>query len=118
MVLGGVAGIVLTASLLTVLWWPRSEVVHRDRAPSTVTYDDRSKHYVGLIRQHTLSGRESYRLTIGRDPGLSYGHSLDIDTSLGADGIKATEWTTTGVRVRFATGHDVFVPARLFMFGR
>ncbi|MFE3766182.1 hypothetical protein ACFXPI_31000 [Streptomyces sp. NPDC059104] len=61
--LGGVAGVVLTAVLMAVLWWPRTEVTYRDSAPSAVVYPD-------------------------------------------------------GVRVRFPTGHEVFVPARFFLYGR
>lgn len=117
-VLGAVVGSALTASVLTVLWWPRSEVVHRSHEPSQVTYEDTSRHYAGLVREHTLSGRESFHLMIGRDPGLSYGHRVDVDAGLGAGGIGATDWTSAGVRVHFAGGHSLFVPARYFTYGR
>ncbi|OEV06290.1 hypothetical protein AN219_35090 [Streptomyces nanshensis] len=118
MLLGAVLGAALTAVLLTVLWWPRSEVVHRSGAPPSVTYKDGSRHHLGLVREHSLSGRESWRLVVGRDPGLAYGHMLDVDASLGAGGIESTEWTTAGVRIRFTAGHELFVPARLFTYGR
>ncbi|MEJ8638612.1 MULTISPECIES: hypothetical protein [Streptomyces] len=116
--LGGAAGVALTAVLLTVLWWPRSDVTYRSSAPSSVTYEDDSAHHLGLVHEHTLSGRHSYQLVIGRDPGLSYGHRVGVDTDLGADGIESTTWTTSGVRVRFPTGHEVFVPAKFFLYGR
>ncbi|MEV6785938.1 hypothetical protein [Streptomyces sp. NPDC051098] len=116
--LGGAAGVALTAVFLTVVWWPRSDVVHRSSAPSSVTYADDSSHHLGLVHEHTLSGRHSYSLVIGRDPGLSYGHRVGVDTDLGADGIESTTWTSAGVRVRFPTGHEVFVPARFFLYGR
>lgn len=118
MAFGVLAGIALTAALLTVLWWPRSEVVHRSHEPSTTTYADKSRHYLGLVREHTLSGRESYHLVIGRDPSLSYGHHVDVDADLGAGGVESTDWTTTGVRLRFTTGHSLFLPARFFTHGR
>lgn len=118
MALGFAAGIVLTASLLTALRWPRTEVVHRSHEPSAVTYGDQSRHHLGLIRETTLSGQESYRLMIGRDPGLGYGHSVDVEADLGAGGIAGTEWTAAGVHVRFTTGHRLFVPAKSFTHGR
>ncbi|WP_328862348.1 hypothetical protein [Streptomyces sp. NBC_00306] len=116
--LAGAAGVALTAVFFTVLWWPRSDVTYRSSAPSSVTYEDDSAHHLGLVHEHTLSGRHSYRLVIGRDPGLSYGHWVGVDTDLGADGIESTTWTTAGVRVRFPTGHEVFVPAKFFLYGR
>jgi hypothetical protein len=116
--LGAVAGILLTASVLTVLQWPRSEVVYRSHQPKSTAYEDESPHHLGLIREQTLYGEDSYRLMVGRDPGLSYGHLLDVDTDLGADGVEETEWTKAGVRVRFATGHTLFVPAESFTYGR
>ncbi|MFF7178053.1 hypothetical protein [Streptomyces sp. NPDC008121] len=116
--LGGVAGALLTGAFLTVLWWPQSDVVYRSTAPSSVAYADRSPHFLGLVHEHTPSGRHSYRLIIGRDPSLSYGHWLDVDAALGAEGIHSTTWTESGVRVLFRTDHEVFVPARSFTFGR
>ncbi|MFG2985433.1 hypothetical protein ACGFYQ_29950 [Streptomyces sp. NPDC048258] len=112
------AGVLLTAALLTVLWWPRTEVTYRSSAPTSVVYDDESLHFLGLVHQHSLSGRHSYKIVIGRDSGLSYGHWVDIDTDLGVKGIESTTWTESGVRVRFPTGHEVFVPARFFLYGR
>lgn len=115
---GGVAGVVLTAVFMTALWWPRSEVTYRNTAPSSVTYEDASPHYLGLVHEHSLSGRHSYELVIGRDPGLSYGHRVGLDSDLGAGGVESTTWTESGVRVRFPTGHEVFVPAKFFLNGR
>lgn len=116
--LGGVLGAALTGVLLAVLWWPRSEVVHRTSAPASLSYPDESPHHLGLVREHSLVGRDSWRLVVGRDAGLSYGHMLDVDARLGAGGIEAAEWTPAGVRVRFAEGHELFVPARQFTHGR
>ncbi|MER6199484.1 hypothetical protein ABT234_19210 [Streptomyces sp. NPDC001586] len=116
--LGGVAGMVLTAVFLTVVWWPRAEVTYRDSAPAAVAYEDGSPHFLGLVHRHTLSGRHSYKMVIGRDPGLSYGHWVDIDTAVAAKGITSVTWTESGARVHFTTGHEAFVPARFFLHGR
>ncbi|WP_307787352.1 MULTISPECIES: hypothetical protein [Streptomyces] len=116
--MGILVGVVLTVGAVTVLWWPRTEVTYRSTAPSSVAYDDESTHYLGLVHKHTLSGRHTYGVVIGRDPGLSYGHWVQVSPDLGAPGIKSTTWTKAGVRVRFLTGHEVFVPARFYLYGR
>ncbi|MFD9030895.1 hypothetical protein ACFVZW_07040 [Streptomyces sp. NPDC059567] len=103
---------------MTVLWWPRTEVTYRSSAPSSVVYDDQSPHFLGLVHRYTLSGEHSYRMVISRSPGEAYGHWLDVDAALATKGIESTTWTESGVRVRFLTGHEVFVPARFFLFGR
>lgn len=118
LLLGGALGAALTCAAAAVLWWPRAEVVHRTSAPASVTYPDKSPHHLGLVRERTLAGRESWRLVVGRDPGLSYGHMLDVDAALAAEGVDATEWTKAGVRVRFEQGHELFVPAWKFTHGR
>lgn len=112
------AGALLTAVLATVLWWPRTEVTYRSSAPSSIAYADGSAHFLGLVHTYSPSGRQSYRMVVGRDPGLSYGHWLDVDAALGRSGIEAVTWTESGVRVRFPSGHEVFVPARSFLGGR
>lgn len=116
--LGCAGGIVLSVVAFTVLTWPQAEVVFRDHDSSTKTYSDESRHYLGLVHEQTMSGRESYRLMVGRDPGLSYGHSVEVDSYAGADGIKSADWSAAGVRVRFNTGHELFVPAKHFEHGR
>ncbi|MFF5446414.1 hypothetical protein [Streptomyces sp. NPDC012888] len=115
---GVVAGVLSCGAVLTVLWWPRTEVAYRGTAPSSVAYEDGSPHFLGLVHIHTLSGRHSYRLVVGRDPGLAYGHWLDVDAAPASAGVESATWTESGVRVRFATGHEVFVPARSFLHGR
>ncbi|MEU5811354.1 MULTISPECIES: hypothetical protein [unclassified Streptomyces] len=112
------AGVLLTAALMTVLWWPRTDVTYRSSAPSSLVYEDGSPHFLGLVHRHSLSGRDSYKMMIGRDSGLSYGHWVDVDTALGSKGVESTTWTESGVRVRFLTGHELFVPARFFLHGR
>lgn len=110
-----VLGIALGVVLSVAVRWPRSEVVYRNDQPTTVAYDDDSQHLLALIRQRALLG-ESHQIFVGRDPSLSYGHWVDIETS--ADSVKTTEWTTAGVRVLFNTGHELFIPARYFIGGR
>lgn len=112
------AGVALTAVVMTVLWWPRTEVTYRSDAPPAVVYADRVPHSLALVHSHSLSGRHSYKMVIGRENVTTYGHWVDIDTALGKDGIESTTWTQAGVRVRFPTGHEVFVPDRFFLYGR
>lgn len=115
----GAALTLLVAALLTaVLHLPGSRTVHRSHQPQKVTYGDDSRHHIKLVREETLYGAESYRLTVGRDPGLSYGHTLEIDPALGRAGIESEEWTAAGLRIEFGTGHTLFVPARQFTYGR
>lgn len=119
MALGAVVGITLTVSLFIVAAWPHSTLVHRENQPPTVRYQDGRAHHLGLYRERTLLHGESYRLVIGSDPSLSYGHRVDISaTGAGSFGVRATEWTAAGVRVRFTTGHEMFVPATMFIGGR
>ncbi|MFI6316641.1 hypothetical protein ACIBG8_03940 [Nonomuraea sp. NPDC050556] len=110
-VLGVVLGVVLSVGAR----WPRSEVVYRSDQPATVAYADGSRHVLALVRERALFG-ESHKIFAGRDPGISYGHWVDIETS--ATSVKSTEWTSAGVRVLFDTGHELFIPARYFVGGR
>ncbi|MGP3921083.1 hypothetical protein [Nonomuraea sp. 10N515B] len=110
-----VLGIALGATLSVAAQWPQSEVVYRSDQLATVTYDDDSKHLLALVRESALLG-ESHQIFVGRDPSLSYGHRVDIETS--ADSVKTTTWTTAGVRVLFNTGHELFIPATYFIGGR
>jgi DUF971 family protein len=119
MALGAVVGITLTVSLFIVVAWPRSTLVHREDQPPTVRYQDGQVHHLGFYRERTLLHGESYRLVVGSDPSLSYGHRVDIGvTAAGSFDVRATEWTAAGVRVRFTTGHEMFVPATSFIGGR
>ncbi|GAA4513976.1 hypothetical protein GCM10023191_081870 [Actinoallomurus oryzae] len=69
--------------------------------------------------ERTLLHGESYHLVIGSDPSLSYGHRVDINAAGdGGFGVRAAEWTAAGVRIRFTTGHELFVPATMFIGGR
>ncbi|MFG3345683.1 hypothetical protein ACGF1Z_11560 [Streptomyces sp. NPDC048018] len=115
---GFVCGVVLTGCLVTALRWPQEEVTYRSAAPSSLIYPDEAPHHLALVRRSTLSGSETFRLFVGRQPNPSYGHWIDVDAALGQRGVESTEWTSEGVRVRFPTGHEVFIPARAFLYGR
>ncbi|MEU9144072.1 hypothetical protein [Streptomyces sp. NPDC048349] len=108
----------LTAAVLTALWWPRSEVVYRSTAPSSVAYGEDGPHHMGVVHEWTPSGRHSYRMVTGRYPAPSYGHWVDLDTTVAREGVETATWTESGLRLRFRTGHEVFVPARFFLGGR
>ncbi|MEV0199196.1 hypothetical protein [Nonomuraea sp. NPDC050691] len=110
-----VLGIALGLALSVAARWPRSEVVYRSDQPASVAYDDDAKHLLALVRRSALLG-ESRQIFVGRDPSVSYGHWVDIDTS--ADSVRTTEWTTSGVRVLFDTGHELFIPVKYFIGGR
>lgn len=43
---------------------------------------------------------------------------IDADFGIASVTVDATEWTDEGVRVRFNSGHELFIPARLFEYGR
>jgi hypothetical protein len=104
-VVGGVLGVVLTVTVGVAAWWPRSAVVYRDRQPSTVDYPDGSRHYLGLVRDRSPLSGDSFHLMIGRDPGLSYGHRVRVDTATTV-AVRATEWEAAGRVVNLATGYD------------
>ncbi|MFF6776477.1 hypothetical protein ACFY8W_23370 [Streptomyces sp. NPDC012637] len=116
--LGVVCGVVLTGCLVTVLRWPQDEVTYRSAAPASLVYPDEASHHLALVRRSTLFGSDTFRLFVGRQPTPAYGHWLDVDAALGQQGVESTEWTREGVRVRFPKGHEVFVPARAFLYGR
>lgn len=118
LLLGVVCGVVLTGCLVFVLRWPQDEVTYRSTPPPSLIYPDEAPHHLALVRRSTLSGSDTFRLFIGGQPTPAYGHWLDIDAALGQQGVESTEWTREGVRVRFARGHAVFVPARAFLYGR
>ncbi|GAA2445241.1 hypothetical protein GCM10010191_72640 [Actinomadura vinacea] len=89
--------------------------------PASVTYPDESKHYVGLVQRRSLIfGRVTgHDLYAGRFPDMSYGHFVRLDiTGEERPDIKDASWDRNGVRVRFTTGHELFVPVRYFMYGR
>ncbi|MFG1948232.1 hypothetical protein [Nonomuraea sp. NPDC048826] len=114
------AGLLAGVAIMVAGHWPQTEVVYRSEQPPSVTYDDGSTHHLGLIRRGSVFGDATHLLVVGRDPGLGYGHWVNVHTPFLAPGkeVEETEWTAEGVRVRFAGGHELFVPARHFQNGR
>ncbi|AXE24833.1 hypothetical protein C0216_16480 [Streptomyces globosus] len=117
LLLGVAAGVVLSTAVLTAASWPRTEVAYRSASPASLPYDG-SRYFLRMEHLRDLSGDDSYRMVIGRQPDASYGHWLHIDTYLGAEGIRSATWTESEVRVRFSTGHELSVPAGAFTGGR
>ncbi|NRQ36907.1 hypothetical protein HII36_34475 [Nonomuraea sp. NN258] len=118
LMIGLIAGVVLCAGAMIAMRWPTQQTLYTDRQPGTVAYDDDSSHVIAIIRYRSLL-EDSYRLYAGRDPSLSYGHFVDVDFASIADKpVQSTQWTPEGVRVRFGTGHELFVPAASFIGGR
>ncbi|GAA4101724.1 hypothetical protein [Actinomadura miaoliensis] len=99
----------------------RTEKFGRIAQPATVTYEDDRRHYVGVVRERSwIFGRhQAYRLYAGGSPDLGYGHFVRLEF-LGVDRPvpAGADWRRDGVRVRFTSGHEVFVPARYFLGGR
>ncbi|MFB7875988.1 hypothetical protein ACFC06_12100 [Nocardia sp. NPDC056064] len=95
-------------------------VVDQNRQPDTVSYADGSTHYVAIYETRTLLGRDRHhQIYSGRDPSLSYGHFVRVDFT-GTDNLEfaAVDWLPEGVRLRFDSGHELFIPAEKFVGGR
>lgn len=89
--------------------------------PAEVTYADGSTHYAGLLerRSWVLGRHTEWEIYTGRYPEMGYGHFVSFDWSGSARPvIRDAEWSPEGVRVRFESGHELFVPADAFTFGR
>ncbi|TDD68827.1 hypothetical protein E1293_36545 [Actinomadura darangshiensis] len=123
----GAMGYVLFLTLLAIVVLDGS--LHRTdrigqvyRQPSSVKYPDGSTHYLGVVHTRSrLFGRhQNYELYAGRDPGLSYGYFVRLGFGAPEERlvIKAVAWSGGGVRVTFASGHVVFVPAHHYLGGR
>jgi hypothetical protein len=113
----------LAASAITVLdgGLSRRDVLERQAQPAGVRYEDDRKHYIGVLRVRSrLLGRtKEYELYTGSDPSLMYGHYVELAfTGEERPVLKDAVWEPHGVRARFASGHEVLVPARKFMYGR
>ncbi|MBL1080123.1 hypothetical protein JK358_37590 [Nocardia sp. 2] len=99
----------------------QTSIVQKFTQPATVTYDDRSVHYIGLLQVRTWILRRDlpYRIHAGRDPSLSSGHSVEIAmTGTDRPTIRTVTWTLDGARIVFETGHEIFIPAGRFTDGR
>ncbi|MFD0853736.1 hypothetical protein ACFQ07_15975, partial [Actinomadura adrarensis] len=116
--------VVLLAGLVIVLLdgsVSRPHRLSRFEQPSTITYPDDSRHYIGLLERRSLVfGRVvEHQLYVGRTPDMSYGHVVELGfTGANRPVLTGASWEQGGVRARFASGHEVFVPARYFLHGR
>ncbi|XVQ07934.1 hypothetical protein ACQP1W_35945 [Spirillospora sp. CA-255316] len=119
------AALLLAMAILVVgfldLSLQRTTTLKRLQQPSTIQYPDESRHYIALKEGRSLIFGRVVEHTIftGRDPSLSYGHFVEIGLPGGDRPVlKDAVWEPGGVRARFASGHELFVHARAFMYGR
>lgn len=115
-------GAFLGITALVVVSWESHSPGQAFVQPDSVTYDDDRGHRVGIVTEHQWFPGDEYLLYAGSDPGMSYGHFVELgEGPLGGEGpprITAAKWTKQGVDVTLATGHRVFIPADLFTGGR
>lgn len=125
--LGGVAaGLIIGVIGTAVVAWADGElrdttVISQVRQPASVRYPDESIHHAGVVRARSwiLHRHRPYEVVIGRDPSLSYGHSVTFEaTGESAPRISGAEWQQDGVRIKLDSGHELFVPAQKFLGGR
>jgi len=99
----------------------RFEQLDRHRQPATITYADGGTHDTGIVRERSLllGGVKRYSLYTGRSPDFTYGHVVRLSWSGGDRPVlREAIRERDGVRARFTSGHEIFVPSRYFMFGR
>jgi hypothetical protein len=123
---GGFAvGVVLaTAVTLSVLavdgGAQHRDVVSQVQQPASVKYPDGYSHVAALwsVRSFVFKRRRPYELSVGSN--LTYAHrvGLDVPGSGGPPAIAAATWDARRVLIRLRSGHEVFVPARYFLYGR
>ncbi len=123
LLLGAVLGVCVTlAIVLADTGLHRFEAVQRMAQPEHVEYpEDTATHYVGIVRKRSrLLGRhQTYEVYTGRSPDLSYGHFVEIAiTGVERPVLREADWRPEGVRIRFESGHELFVPAEKFLGGR
>lgn len=123
---GFVAGL-LVAVVVTLTAVLLDHALHHRRVlgnvvqPAAVSYPDGARHHAAVVDYRGLLSRrhQSYELFVGSDPSLNYGHWVTLEfTGEDRPVIEEARWEQAGVRVRFESGHELFVPARFFMYGR
>jgi hypothetical protein len=118
-----VVGVCLVALAvgLFVLQLRRPSEVQRFQQPEAVTYADGRRHIAVLHHIETpgsMLGLSSdhYELLLGSS--ADHGHVVTIE----AGGLDPTDldvtWEPDGARVTYGSGHELFVPAEAFTFGR
>ncbi|MFI9510793.1 hypothetical protein [Nocardia sp. NPDC052566] len=121
--LGFCAALILVGLIALADTWgpPHREGSAPIQQPTSIAYADGRTHYVALVRTRTWLFRrdDTYSLYSGSDPGLSYGHFVDIRIT-GEDhpSLESADWQPEGVRLHLTSGHELFIPAKEFTFGR
>jgi hypothetical protein len=119
---GGVAvGIAVTLGVVAIDGVAQDrDMVNQVRQPATVKYPDGFTHVAALwsVRSFVVKRRRPYELSVGSN--LTYAHrvGLDVSGSGGPPVIASATWDARGVLIRLRSGHEVFVPARYFLYGR
>src|SRR5690606_9159724 len=108
------AGLVAGVTLVVAGQWPVTEVVYRNEQPDNVTYTDNSAHHLGLLRKSSLFCGPEHQLVTCRVPGFGFAHTVG---AVGQE-LAGSDRSSDGVRVRFTSGHELFIPARYFTHGR
>jgi hypothetical protein len=95
-------------------------VLGRSTQPATVRYPDQLRYDLAVVKVQTFLIRRDrpYELWTGRGPQPSYGHVHSFQATKGSPVIADVHWRPEGVRVRFTSGQELFVPAKSFMGGR
>lgn len=118
------AALLLFAILLTAVFLDtqlvRTRVVWTQSQPAGIEYDGANYH-AGLLRQESwlLHRRLPDVIMVGRDPGLGYGHPVHFEITGNRDPeLESARWSPEGVAIRFDSGHEIFLPAAVFIGGR
>jgi hypothetical protein len=120
-VAAGLVALVLLAGGLGVLSLRRTKLVETFDQPRSVTYRDGYRHQATLwhitgVGTPVGFGPDHYEVVLGASS--THGHVVQLD----ATGFDPTDldvsWEVTGARLTYGSGHQVFVPAEEFLFGR
>ena len=127
--------VLLTLLGLYVLSRPSLRVIQTWAQPSSIQYPDGAIHYLSVVESDRdwrgfpfhLSRR--YIVYVGLESGTpSHGHAIDFSFYPGnanpAEDLRTViqqsnvKWSLEGVTLQTISGHQLFIPAQLFMGGR
>jgi hypothetical protein len=122
--------IVLTTVGLYVLTRPSLRVIHTWKQPDNIQYDA-ATYYLSVVesdldwRGFPVHVSRRYFVYVGRDSGTpTYGHMIDFSFYPIAEDIQThirqstVEWSSEGVTFQTVSGHQLFIPKRMFIGGR